>query len=274
MDNIDNNGLYIYQIDKDGEYYQKFSHYLNSTDTKDFREYFNKKQYRISDNVISYRLINHWEKIGLIHSNRGADNKGWRQYSLMDIVWLSIIVRLRKFGYNIHNIKQSRLVNFAQYDECEYGELEFYTAVAFVNNVPIHALFFTDFRAEIATLYEILESSEKRGIANHISININAILQGLFPTKNLKPNYTNFIELTDSDNEILETIRNEKVEEIKLSVKNGIPIIMQFTLDEPVQSNIGELKNKNAYQEISIKQHKSKTQSVKRTISKKFKKDE
>jgi len=264
----------LYQINKSEEFYKKCNHYLTSDDTKDFRDFFNKKQCRISDTVISYRLINHWEKEGLVKSSRGENNKGWRYYSLMDLVWLSIVIRLRNFGYSIENIRKSKPTIAAGINECEYGELEFYTATAYVNNVPVYALFFSNFQGEVANLYEILDSSEKRGVLDHISINVNAILQRLFPNKNLKPVYTNFKELTEQDDEILETIRDEKVEEIKLSIKNGTPLKMDFTVNEPVDSNIGQLKNKNTYQKIEVTQHKSKTTSVKRTISKKFKSNE
>lgn len=258
----------MFQIAKGNEFFSSFNSYLTKNENNVFWDFFNKKIYRISDNLISFRIISHWEKEGLIENVRSE--KGWRKYSLMDVIWLVTIKELRGFGLGLSEIKSVRKSLVATYQQCEYGELEFYTALAYLNRTPISILIFSNFKAEVATAYEIIESTNRIGILNHISINLNLILQNIFPEKDFKPVFDNYN--TDVEQEILEALKKDALEEIKISVKNGMPINMVYTINEATDSNVGELKNKDAYQEITLKQHNGKTTAVKRVVSKKFNK--
>lgn len=262
----------IYQIAKEKEFYSAFSQYIHSKENDYFWEYFNDKKYRISDNLISYRIANHWEKENILDVKQS--DGGWRKYSLMDIVWLIIIKKLRHFGLGLEEIRKVKKTLTASYEQCEYGELEFYTALAYINKTPVSILIFSDFKAEVATAYEVIGSSDKYGILDHIKIDLNLILQNIFPEKNFKPIYQNFIEISDEQKMIWEKIKEKEVEEITISVKNGVPVSMIYTVSEPTNSNVGQLKNKNAHQNITLTQHKGKTTAIKRKVSKKFKSDE
>ena len=55
---------------------------------------------------ISYRVINHWTENGLIDENRSKDNsKGWRRFSLCDLIWLQVLYTLRTFGLSIKQLQ-------------------------------------------------------------------------------------------------------------------------------------------------------------------------
>jgi hypothetical protein len=56
----------------------------------------NYKKYKLSKREFSYRIINHWESNNIIDSQRPGD-KGWRKYSIMDLVWLNVIKELQFF---------------------------------------------------------------------------------------------------------------------------------------------------------------------------------
>ncbi len=260
-----------YRIEKGQEFFKKFGQYVTDETNSDFWTFFNLKYFRLTEKTFSYRIISHWEKVGILSNVREEDSTGWRKYSVMDLVWLGVIKQLRMYGLGLKEILSVRRSLIVGMNKVEYGELEFYTALAYVNNTPVSVLVFSDYKAEVGNAYEILDSEIKYGPQHHISINVNGILQSIFPDKDCKPVYTKYIEITDDQNEILETIRNEKVEGIKISVKEGKPVKMKYTVSEPTNSNIGQLKTKNAYQKVSIEQHEGKTTSVKRKIKKKFK---
>ena len=69
-------------------------------------DFFYEKKYRLTEENLSYRVVSHWEKLGLISSNRPAD-KGWRKYSIYDLMWLHIVMELRSVGYPLEQIKHA-----------------------------------------------------------------------------------------------------------------------------------------------------------------------
>ena len=53
----------------------------------------------------SARVLNHWEKEGVIGDLRDG-GRGWRKYSQLDRIWIQLVQQLRAFGYPLVNIKQ------------------------------------------------------------------------------------------------------------------------------------------------------------------------
>ncbi|WP_303404665.1 MerR family transcriptional regulator [Zobellia sp. 1_MG-2023] len=62
------------------------------------------KTFRKKDINISYRLINHYDKMGLIEDKRESQ-KEWRKFNGFDLIWLNIIEELRNIGISIDNLK-------------------------------------------------------------------------------------------------------------------------------------------------------------------------
>jgi len=54
---------------------------------------------------LTYRKINDWDSKGLISCSRDNEEAGWRRFSIIDILKLSIISHLRKFGVTTEKIK-------------------------------------------------------------------------------------------------------------------------------------------------------------------------
>lgn len=55
---------------------------------------------------ITYRKINLWSEKGLISDYRKKDSAEWRRFSYLDVIYLSIISDLRKFGVSLSKIKR------------------------------------------------------------------------------------------------------------------------------------------------------------------------
>lgn len=267
------------KIVKTKEYYMACNEYIENEKNQDSWNFFNDKNWRISEKIVSYRLINYWEKKGLIPNTR-EENGGWRKYSLIDIIWIYIIKDLSSWGLKLEDILGIRKLLCSGYNQCEYGEFEYYTALAFYNKIPVNIIIYYDedeskFKGELAALYEILDTEKKYGLGNHFSFSLNSLLENLFPEQNLKPCFDSYNRLSKNESDVYKIIKDDKVRELSIiKSKNGKIDQITFTVNEEPSSNIGELKSKNAYQEISIKHHNSKTTSIKRTISKKFNKDE
>jgi DNA-binding transcriptional MerR regulator len=54
---------------------------------------------------LTYRKINDWDDKGLLSCSREDDKAGWRRFSVIDILKLSVITQLRKFGVTTEKIK-------------------------------------------------------------------------------------------------------------------------------------------------------------------------
>lgn len=115
-------------------------------------------QFTISDAQVEHRTILHWEKEGLIESDK-SENGGWRRYSFSAYVWLRLIKEMRGFGVPIAVLKKVKAELFiyggeqmmADFTDEDYkkvkeklgetrdeikSEFEHYTREDFINNAP------------------------------------------------------------------------------------------------------------------------------------------
>lgn len=53
----------------------------------------------------SYRFINYLSSTGLLDDRRDVSGKGWRNFSFVEIVYINIVIALRKFGVKADAIK-------------------------------------------------------------------------------------------------------------------------------------------------------------------------
>ena len=139
----------------------------------------NEKKHRLDKEMFSSRVINHWEKMGLIDSSRQVE-KGWRRYNIIDLVWLDIIYELRKFGISldhIQKIKKIRLcteLNFRN-KKRQYNFIEFFS-VAAISRMSVEFLYFPEGIAFFVFTDHYEKIVRQRFIENHIRISVNDIL--------------------------------------------------------------------------------------------------
>lgn len=233
----------------------------------------NEKRNRLDKSKFSYRIINHWQNEGLINDNRPS-GKGWRMYSLIDIVWLNIITELRGFGYPIEKIKQvkqSLIEPLEDYkDKHEIPILEESVALALIKKTPTFLLVFENGEALTATFEEMNISRELRAIGNHIQININDILQRLYPNKDLKPVYKSTVNLNSGEMELMFMVRTGNYTEISVKKKNGKIELIEATEQIKADEKIFKILKEQSYQDIELKQQGGKVVFIKRKIKKKI----
>ena len=59
----------------------------------------------VKDTGVSYREINHWDKMGLIRCKRRSKT-GDRKFNFIDFIWIKLIAELRSFGVSIPVIEK------------------------------------------------------------------------------------------------------------------------------------------------------------------------
>ena len=94
-------------MERSPEFYNKVKLYRRSEAAVIFAKQLHEQYLRLDNEDFSYRIINHWEKNGLLLNAR-PDGKGWRRYSIIDVIWINIMGALRDFGYSIEALKKLR----------------------------------------------------------------------------------------------------------------------------------------------------------------------
>lgn len=233
----------------------------------------NEKKHRLEKSHFTSRILNHWEKEGLINDKRPS-GKGWRMYSMMDMIWLNIISELRSFGYplnKIKKVKESLIELFPKHKEKhELPYLEVYVALALTKRDAAYLLVFENGEALPAKHDEIVSALKLQTIGNHLKISINDILQKLFPKKDLSPIHESSLTLSKDEFELMFLVRTGNYESINIKRKNGKIEMLEATESIETDKRITEILQKGDYQNIEIKQANGKVVCIKRTIKKKL----
>jgi len=260
-------------ITNDAEYFRMLS-YFDDRNSVVFG-IINEKRNRLDKSKFTYRIINHWQKEGLISDDRPS-GKGWRMYSLMDVVWLNIITELRKFGYPLEKIKKVKESLIAPLDSLKEKHqlpmLEMYVATALIHKTPAFLLVFDNGEALAVTHKQMVNAVQFKTIGNHIQLSINAILQKIYPKKDMKPQFETFIKLSDEEFELMAMVRTGNYESITIKKKDGKIERLEATESIKADKRITELLQSGDFQNIEIKQVGGKVVCVKRTIKKKVSK--
>ena len=239
---------------------------------KSFSELVNDRRYRLTQEGLSYRMINHWEREGLLVNAR-AEGKGWRKFSIIDQLWVAIIKELRDFNFSIKQIRAVK--NYLRRTEDDtkegWGLLEFYLSRVLVLKMPVYLIVLENGEASPVLYEEYIKSMAfNSSFPNHIRININELLVKLFPGKVERPDQTIPQTLNPKELEILFTIRFDDWESITVKRRNGVIDMLEITSMENASSKIVDIFKKGDYQDIEIKRGNGKVQCIRRTEKKKL----
>ena len=162
---------------------------------------FNQQTYTIGEEKLSSRVLNHWYQSGIITDDR-IDNKGWKKFSFSEIVWISIVIKLRKFGLDLQRIKKVKeQIDYynTKDSKSKCPLLDFYMLVAITSTIPIKFIVFESGQAEIVKQSDI-DIANQLNLINEdfISIDINKLLDKALTKKKVKADYFNSIKTSDN----------------------------------------------------------------------------
>jgi DNA-binding transcriptional MerR regulator len=203
------------------EYELGYNDYHNTETGQELSKKLNIQNRKLPEKEFSYRIINHWEENKLISSERHSE-KGWRRYSIMDIVWLKIVKELRAFGYSLEQILKVKTILMSKSDTLTSGfpQLEYYVSLALINK-PVYLLVYSNGTAHAVTEREYQMNREYSTSSSHIQIKLNPIVQTLFPVKNLNPIYREGTEPGLSERKAIQMLRMANFEEVKITTSAG-----------------------------------------------------
>lgn len=152
----------------------------------------NGQNHKLDDERLSSRLLNHWYKTGIIDDNR-PNGKGWKKFSISELVWVQIVFKLRKFGLDLNRIKlvKNHIDVYNKLDESSNCLLlDFYIGVAIHSSIPIKLIVFESGQADIVRQVDIDIANQTQMIPeDFIMIDLNKMLNNLFSKKDIRADY-------------------------------------------------------------------------------------
>lgn len=234
--------------------------------------FLNEKRHRIVESSASSRLINYWEKEGLITADRSSQ-AGWRKYSIMDLVWVLLMGQLRKFGYPIESLKKLKANLTEKHPILEtesFAYLEAYVAIVISQRIPV----FINVMANGS--YIMTSQKEKRSLEDHkvfavnshLTVSVNHLLSQVLK----KDMYAQFFEgqLTKEEVKLLNEIRIGEYSEVVVHLKNKKMHRVDLVDYMDANENVQKILRQSEYVKIELTQADGKKKSLKRTTSKKL----
>jgi hypothetical protein len=141
-----------------------------------FSEFANTPRFTVGQLPVSYRVINHWEKAGILPDGMVGDGS-WRKFSYIEVVWIMVATHLREFGLSLEKIADIKK-QILQYHKGykAYIYFEFYTALAMGKEDP-YIVVHTDGKADIGTLEEIRLNQHGSQSKNMLLISLKGVLE-------------------------------------------------------------------------------------------------
>ena len=199
---------------------------------------FNQQAYTIGEEKLSSRVLNHWYQSGIITDDR-LDNKGWKKFSFSEIVWIRIVIKLRKFGLDLQRIKKVKeQIDYynTKDSKSKCPLLDFYMLVAITSTIPIKFIVFESGQAEIVKQSDI-DIANQLNLINEdfISIDINKLLDKALTKKKVKADYFNSIKTSDNPlfTQIEESLSKNNIQSVTIKTNDKDYLIDEvfFTKD-------------------------------------------
>lgn len=235
---------------------------------------FNDRRHTVGETKISYRAINHWGESGLLPDGC-KDASGWKKFTLVEVIWLRIIERMRGFGLPLNNIKAVK-ENIMEWDSKEerYKYFEYYLAEALSTKYDSYIVILSDGVADLASSMELQNTKALLGPKHLLLISLKAVLKE-FGFK--VPGSSDLIALTDAEKDLLGSIRFENNDEVKAKVAGGEILETEATRvykDLPKNHEItDEFRKGRLYGRVETNFEDGRSQSVRTTKKRRFKKN-
>ncbi len=188
------------------------------------------KKYTAKDTDKTFRIINYWESVGLLDNNRKSGNEGWRKFSMMDMVFMHLLAKLREFDFSIQKLKVAKqdlektLTIGKTKTDITALEYAYMRVMGLSNGGNIYFMLTPDGHADCVTQKDILLMQALEEVPEgYICINFNQLLSARVKLgKHKIPVHSeNAFVLSEKEQAILEVLRTKKYKSITIAPKEG-----------------------------------------------------
>lgn len=256
----------VIQVFRHDAFDNGFEQYFKDLRSNKISKVLNDSERKVKLKSITYRQVNSWEEQELLTIKR--KDRGWRKFSIMEAVWLKIVAELRDFGFPIESIKATKesLSYLSKKCGVEMPFLEFFTAFAIGNKMPVLLLVFKDGVSIPVSYTQYKVTKELMEVENHIQINLNEVLQSFFPNVDLKPSYELQMPVTLEEMELLAFMRVKHFEKVEVLYKNGKVEVIEGFARTDAQKMLNEIIREHRYQKIELVLEDGKIVSVRQRL--------
>jgi len=218
------------------------------------------------------RMITHWQDIGLFQDKRNT-SAGWNKFSLIDILWMGIIIEYRTLGFPNEKIKPVRQFLFEEtkIDNLKVSKLEYATIQVLAFAKALYLI--TDIAGNIylADDYEYVKLLQQGKVTNHIVLNLNQVVKENISVLFSEPNFNAFAGLNKDEIQVMLILRSESYQSVQVTKKNGEIDMIEGTERISEKDRIIDILKQHEYQNIEIKQANGKVVLISRTVKQKAK---
>lgn len=218
------------------------------------------------------RMITHWQDIGLLEDKRNEDTS-WKKFSLIDILWMGIIIEYRNLGFANEKIKPVKnfLFQQAEIEKEIMSKLEYSAAQVLAFAKALYLI--TDVAGNIylADDYEYVKLLQEGKVTNHIVLSLNQVVKDNISVLFSEPNFNAFAGLNKDEIQVMLILRSESYQSVQVTKKNGEIDMIEGTERINEKDRIIDILKQHEYQNIEIKQANGKVVLISRTVKQKAK---
>jgi len=250
-----------------------FASYLVAKDKelKSLVDKLQKSRFTVKDSDATHRLVNHWTENGILDDTREDKGKGWRKSSAVDIVWIQILVALRRFGMPLKALKQTYDCTYYCLGKKDkpWTMLEF-QIIQCLHRRQAYLIVFDDGWCEYVSKQDY-EFNLLVGILNeqaYLVVNLNSCVSHIFP-KLERPDFEIKIPLSPAELTVIEKLRAGKLDELHIKLKNG-EIRTLKEIHKGTEYDLDSLIKKIEYGDIRINIQDGETVFIETSLNQRF----
>lgn len=231
---------------------------------KEVSRFLNEPRFTAKDLPVTYRMLNHWDVLGLLPSGLNSDGS-WRKLSFLERVWIGVIMQMREFGVSLEKIAiaQKCVLQYSKKLKA-YPYFEYYTARAISSTDDPYIVVLEDGTADIGTQEDIEFNKLLMNSKNMLLISLKVVLKQLGEDV-VEP--APLVSLTTKESEIITALRTGQYDDINIKLKDGEIIETQNSRTYHGKPEIDEIykniEKKKEFAEVIIKFQKGVGEMVK-----------
>ena len=227
----------------------------------EIKEFLNKKIIGWPSENVSSRVLTHWQKLGLIIDDRPS-GKGWRKFSLTEFVWITIITKLRNFGFELNKImlvKEYLKTYGSVENQSKWPLLDFYISYGKISKSPVSLIVFHTGESMLARQIDIDFAKQYNGVNDDfITIDLNELVAKVVKTTKNETDYLDY-SLSPIEKEIKHAVFFEDVHSLTLKVKGGNEYILDKEYLMSSKHDMDSLLQKLQYAEATTSKRGGKS---------------
>ena len=246
--------------------------YLAANEKLGIEKYLDAKQFKVADTVLSYRQINELDKDNLIQDERDGE-KGWRKFSIFELIYLSIVSELKAYGVKHDKLTQLRDCFFKPVDDEQPFVSEDIARQAIGCAVIGAEIILSFSRDGTVAFYDPANYALFQNATSYIHINLNKVINQIrdgvglevFPIHtSLSSEYlkSRTLDVSKKEESILKAIRNKDYQAIRIKKSNGEAAIIYADRSDGVSdmtdADVLKIMKERDFQDVNVKRRNGK----------------